>query len=43
VSSNGALHASNTTKPVARREGAGVGIAVAALSLALTLVQGGAR
>jgi DnaJ-class molecular chaperone len=29
VSANGALHASNTTKPVARREGAGVGVAVA--------------
>jgi DnaJ-class molecular chaperone len=44
VSANGALHASNTTKPVARREGAGVGVAVAALSLALTAVNlGGLR
>jgi hypothetical protein len=43
VSAHGVLHASNTTKPIARREGAGIGVAVAALSLVLTLVQGGAR
>ena len=35
MSANGALHASNTTKPVARREGAGVGLAVGRVELGL--------